>query len=320
MPSLRFADPRTVTQYPLEIPSAADWQAAGDGWEFRIDLGSLPAGEMITPSLSVLDAPDHAFTFTLAADGEEYRLAAVPPPTIPEEIEAAKAQSKSSGRKPKVRTAIDCFHIDRAVKQAILSCRLTGTTLPNRYLLTISIRPTEIEVGPVAGLAEVSAPRPPTISQMLQNPRIASRVCSPVSTAMVIGTHRRHVATERIIAECHDTLTGMYGLWPLAVRSAAASGLIGAVELFSDWTDALTCLEAGLPLVASIRFGAGELPGSPMQATGGHLVVVRAVAGTEVFVHDPAAPTHGSVMRRYPLDAFSQAWFRHRGAVYILCP
>ena len=57
-----------------------------------------------------------------------------------------------------------------------------------------------------------------------------------------------------------------------------------------------------------------------MQATGGHLVVVTGVDGDSVLVNDPAAPYHGVVSRRYPLDAFSRAWFRHRGAVYILCP
>jgi hypothetical protein len=92
------------------------------------------------------------------------------------------------------------------------------------------------------------------------------------------------------------------------------------VELFSSWDPALACLRAGLPLVASIRYGAGELPGAPMNATGGHLVVVHGLAGRDVLVHDPAAAHHGAVMRRYPVDAFSRAWFRHRGAVYILCP
>ena len=93
-----------------------------------------------------------------------------------------------------------------------------------------------------------------------------------------------------------------------------------AVELFSDWSPALQCLEAGLPLVASIRYGDGELPNAPMRATGGHLVVVTGVDGDSVRVNDPAAPYHGVVSRQYPLDAFSRAWFRHRGAVYILCP
>ena len=321
MPSLRFADPLTVTQYPLEISSAAEWRAEGDAWAVSIDLGPLPAGEMIAPSLSVPEAPRHGFVFTLEADGETYALAEVPPPTEPEAIHAAKKKMDGAGRKRKVRTAIDCFHVERPVRTARLHCRLTGTGEPERYLLTVSVRPTEIDPVPDdQSLPDVMARRPAAISQMLQNPRIASRVCSPVSTAMVMGAHRRNPVTEQIIAECHDTLTGMYGLWPLAVRSAALAGSVGAVELFAGWEPVLACLSAGLPLVASIRYGAGELPGAPMTATGGHLVVVYGVTGGEVLIHDPAAPTHGSVMRRYPLAAFSRAWFRHRGAVYILCP
>ncbi len=320
MPSLRFADPQTVTQYPLEISSAADWQADGDGWAAHIDLGPLPAGEMIAPSLSLLDAPVHGFVFTLEADGRQHRLAAVPPPSDPDAIQAAKAQAGSAGRRQKVRTAIDCFHVDRAVRNATLHCHLTGVRRPDRYLLTVSIRPTDLEPEAAGSLPDIRTERPPTISQMLQNPRIAGRVCSPVGTAMVMGTHRRNLITEQIIADCHDTLTGMYGLWPLAVRSAAGAGLIGAVELFSGWEPVVVCLRAGLPLVASIRYGAGELPGAPMNATGGHLVVVHGIEADHVLVHDPAAPVHGSVARRYPLDVFGRAWFRHRGAVYILCP
>ena len=155
---------------------------------------------------------------------------------------------------------------------------------------------------------------------MLQNPRVAARSCSPVATAMVISAHGGRLPTEQVIADCHDPVTGMYGLWPLAIRTAARANLIGAVELFADWAPALDCLEAGLPLVASIRYGSNGLPGAPMQSTAGHLVVVTGVDGDRVMVNDPAAPYHGVVSRRYPLDAFSHAWFRHRGAVYILCP
>lgn len=321
MPSLRFADPQTLTQYPLEISSTADWQptAEPDTWQFRLDLGPLPAGEIITPSLSLLDAPGHRFTFALEADGESHELAPIPPRRDDEA--RRKTNGRGNGKKAGVRTAIDCFHTDRKIRDARLRCTLTTRVPPSRYLLTISIRPTEIKVDPVQALpTTIASPRLPGISQMLQNPRIAARVCSPVATAMVMSAHRKRVVTEHVIADCHDPVTGMYGLWPLAVRSAASAGLIGAVELFEDWTPALECLSAGLPLVASIRYGSGELPGTPMPSTGGHLVVVNGVDGEDVLIHDPAAPVHGAVRRRYPLDAFSRAWFRHRGAVYILCP
>ena len=52
MPSLRFADPQTLTQYPLEISSTADWQpeqsapgAADDVELLAVLRGSRPAAE-----------------------------------------------------------------------------------------------------------------------------------------------------------------------------------------------------------------------------------------------------------------------------------
>ena len=347
MPSLRYADPQTLTQYPLEISSTADWQPEGAmpddaperartpapvaGWQFSVELGPLPKGEMIAPSLSLLDAPDHRYLFSLEADGKTFDLAPIPPRAEDKNRRGHSSEERSQRereRKATVRTAIDCFHVERKVRRARLHCSLQTATPPSRYLLTISIRPTEIRVAAPGSLPRTMATPPASISQMLQNPRIASRVCSPVATAMVLAAHRnalkaagrQSVATEHVIDSCHDPVSGMYGLWPLAIRSAANAGLIGAVELFSDWTPALQCLSAGLPLVASIRYGAGELPGAPMPATAGHLVVVAGVDDKDVLVNDPAAPNHGTVSRRYPLEAFSRAWFRHRGAVYIVGP
>ena len=120
MPSLRFADPLTLTQYPLEVSSTADWQPqaalpsdeadTGTGkapvsrWQFSVDLGRLPKGEMIAPSLSLLDAPDHRYQFTLEADGKSFELAPIPPTA------ADKARrNQEPPRKARVRTAIDCF-------------------------------------------------------------------------------------------------------------------------------------------------------------------------------------------------------------------
>ena len=66
----------------------------------------------------------------------------------------------------------------------------------------------------------------------------------------------------------------------------------------------------------SIRFQAGELPNSPMPATGGHLVLLRGIDDGTVLVNDPAAPP-GSVERRYDARAFAAAWMRQRGAAYV---
>src|SRR5690606_29697808 len=104
-----------------------------------------------------------------------------------------------------------------------------------------------------------------------------------------------------------------------ALAAAARHGSLGAVEAFDDWEAPLAVLAAGVPLVASIRFFPGELPGSPLTETGGHLVVVHGAGPAAVRVCDPAAAEH-EVAREYPADAFSRAWLRHRGAAYILPP
>lgn len=312
MQSLRFADARTVTQYPLEIPFTADWQAAESGWDFTIELTDLAKGDIVAPSLSVLDQPDYGFQFTLEIDDKLYPLAPVP-------AEASHRQDPNPSDN-RVRTAIDCFHLGRRAKRARLHCHLSTVSSPEHYLLAVSIRPTQMKIEAAEGASHHRLALPPARSQMLENPRIAGGICSPISTAMALGSHRPAVDTGQIIRDCFDPSTRMYGSWPLAVRSAARIGCIGAVEVFSSWTPIMDCLRAGLPVVASIRFGAGELPGAPMASTAGHLVVVYGVTDEGVLVNDPAAPNHGTVSRSYPLIDFSRAWFRHRGAGYILCP
>jgi len=155
---------------------------------------------------------------------------------------------------------------------------------------------------------------------MTAPPELASRICSPASVAMVLGHWGSTEPWLRIVDECRDPATGMYGVWPLAIAAAARRGRVGAVELFADWGEPLAVLQQGIPLVTSIRFESGGLPGAPLLRTGGHLVVLFAAGPETVSVNDPAAADGASVTRTYPADAFSRAWLGHRGAAYILPP
>ena len=79
MQTLRFADPRTVTQYPLPIAAAAQWRTtATGGWEASVPLPDLAAGAIVAPSLSVLDDPDYRFRFTLVTPEKDYPLRLIP--------------------------------------------------------------------------------------------------------------------------------------------------------------------------------------------------------------------------------------------------
>ncbi|MFV2090953.1 MAG: C39 family peptidase, partial [Pseudomonadales bacterium] len=267
------------------------------------------AATIIAPSYSMLGQPDYAFQFTLSTPQGDYPL-----PVVPSSERLADPSDKQ------ISTAIDCFHTLKKIGPSRLIVTCHSPLAPERYLLAVSVRPTEL--APPLGdcFAEVRTKLPPSHSQMLENPRISAGICSPVSTAMVLGLHKPAVSVGSIISACYDPVTRMYGMWPLAIRSASSVDCLGAVELFRNWEPVNACLERGVPVVASIRYRKGELPGAPLAATGGHLVVVHGLHDHRVLVNDPAAPNHGSVGRNYPVDAFAAAWFQHRGAAYVLAP
>ncbi len=313
----RLADPQTGALYPAPVEGPSAWRRDDAGWRAELELGAMPAGTILAPSLSILQEADYRFRFTLHAGSHSWPLPAVPAAPAAPVAQSSVARDAATAAEA-VQSRIDCWHSVRDIEDARLE--VTSSAEPVRYLLAATLRPVELESLPAAPRS-VIAPRPPERSQMLENPRIANRICSPVSLAMVLAQHHpERAAMHEIIRGCRDPLTGMYGVWPLAIQVASRTGSLGAVELLSDWTLVEECLARSLPVVASIRYAGGALPGSPQRASGGHLVVVYGIAGDHVLVNDPAATVHGSVARRYPLEAFAEAWFRHRGAAYILLP
>ena len=82
-----------------------------------------------------------------------------------------------------------------------------------------------------------------------------------------------------------------------------------------------TVLRSGAPIVCSIRFAKGALPGAPLAQSAGHLVVLYGIEFEQnegfVLVMDPAGDSAADVAKRYPLQAFSDAWISHRGGAYF---
>lgn len=319
MTTRRLADPETAAGYPLAITAAADWSCVADGCILVVPVPPLPAGTLLVPSLSLAvgtepDQPAPRHRWTLSIGDDDYPLPPVPsnPP------DAAGAADPDTERGRAVNTHIDCFRIHRDLPAGELVVRLESGAPPLRYLVSVSARPFTVAAPPLPD-HRAAAPAPPPRSQMTAPAGIAPRICSPTCVSMVLDGWRRPHDWLGLVGECFDPGTGMYGVWPMALRAAAAHGCLGAVEVFDRWEEPLTVLAQGVPLITSIRFANGALPGAPLNESGGHLVALYAAGPDEVEVCDPAA-VDGEVRRRYPADAFSQAWLRHRGAAYILPP
>lgn len=306
--SLRYADPETAAVYPLDCGGQIDWQSAGDVHRAMIPLAEVAAGTILVPSIALLGGHDYRWQFTLRLGTSRWALQPIPCGVAP-----------SVDSNPAVTTHIDCFHVHQTIRDACLELEIVGLSPISRYLLTVTARALECLDIPPPG-ATVACAAPPAISQLSMGEALGPRICSPTCTTMVLAGFGKQPDLAQISAACFDAASNLYGIWPLALRAASDMGCVGAVEVFADWRAPQRVIAAGLPVIASIRFGLDGLPGSPLRQTAGHLVVVYGIGREQVLVCDPAAPDSEGVLRSYDTPSFARAWFQHRGAAYILLP
>ena len=289
----RFAS--ADVSYPTTVEGEFCWSESLEGIELACPLPTLSADDIVVASFAT---SDHRLPF-------RFRLG-------DRQAEAATGWfgPETSAARPEARidVPVDYFCPKQSLDSAFLRIELGTHAPPQRFLAVISVRPRIIEAPVPANLPSIDWPLAP-ISQLDAPARIRTAVCSPTAVAMVVGAEPE--ATRR--GAWHEP-SRLFGVWPQNIWIAARSGSAAAIEAASCWNDVLPFLERG-PVVASIRFAKGELAGAPLQATAGHMVVVRGVDGAEVIVNDPAAP-RATVERRYRLDEFTRAWMTHRGVFY----
>lgn len=311
----RLASADVATRYPLKTDGHVEWHNPAPAiWTLELPLPDIPQGHIIVPSFAMLPACDttYAYQFTLHAQGE---YALQPVPVSSADSSAAKSKSTRQGQ-PLASCHIDCWHTEQALQASYVALTLTSTVRPDSYLLCLSCRPLEAEPGRLP-VDNVQTAIPANISQLEAQDAIKHRICSPTALTMALSTFVTAPSWQDTITACYDPLTRAYGAWPLAIQWASRHGIIGAVEVFSDWVDAIRCLRAGVPMVCSIRFAKGALQGAPLEQTGGHLVLLYGVQGGKVLVKDPAAKIAADVPRHYSIEQFSAAWLSRRGAAYV---
>ncbi len=160
--------------------------------------------------------------------------------------------------------------------------------------------------------------------------------CSPTSTSMVLGYYDalpRRKAYAWVGADhpqpwvdlaARSTYDHSYegtGNWPF--NTAYAAPLAGGpsfVTRLRSLREAERLVKAGIPVIASISFGSGELTGAPISASNGHLLVIAGFTREgDVVVNDPAASRSSGVRRTYDRGQFEDAWLPTSGGlVYVV--
>ena len=195
-------------------------------------------------------------------------------------------------------------------------------------------------VSSVATSAVGAAPNP-ALGKVLPVPRYSQMIhegeypqydgggeawCSPTSTTMVLayydalpparawswvdnGYDDPEVA--HAARRTYDGNLSGTGNWAFNTAYAGATTAQAFVTRLRNLREAERFIAAGIPLVASITFGRGELDGAPISSTNGHLLVIVGFRDNgDVVVNDPAAASDAGVRRTYDRGQFEDAWLK----------
>jgi len=165
----------------------------------------------------------------------------------------------------------------------------------------------------------------PVHSQMIY-PEGGEVWCSPTSLTMILGYWSAglgHTLADSVPIAAQATWDSVYdgaGNWPFNTAYAASKGLQAYVSRLSGLAEAEGYIVRGIPLVLSIAWGVGELPGAHIPKSNGHLVVLRGFTKEgDPVINDPAALDDAGVRTVYPRAALEKAWIAHSGGVvYVL--
>ena len=168
---------------------------------------------------------------------------------------------------------------------------------------------------PIAAVRELAVPM---LSQYVDAHPEQRGWCAPASIAMLAGACGIARTVADVANGVFDRAYNGTGNWAFAVAYAGALGLTGAAAYLRDLTTAQAFIAGGLALAASISWKNGELPGAPLAASDGHLLVIRGfTAGGDVIVNDPA---QAAIRHIYPRASFERCWLNHGGVALLVAP
>ena len=284
----------------------------GDEFSFDLPAAALAGALEILPCLSVIQDGAWGYQFALECETKAgHSIRTVLDPIGSFVGAAASAENEA------VAAEIDLWRIRTPLQAATLHLCVQGVAPTASALLSVSVRRKGAVPVPTLTNRDTALAVPPQ-SQMVLRPELASHVCSPTSVAMLLAYYGHGADIYDVIAEARHQPSGLYGVWPANIHAAARRGLLGYLLHFPSWAAARALLDAGFPIVASVRYEVGELSRAAIERTSGHLLVVRGCAGDMVLVNDPAAKDE--VSRAYDLAEFCKVWLERSAVGYVLFP
>ncbi|TDC32270.1 peptidase C39 family protein [Micromonospora sp. 15K316] len=212
-------------------------------------------------------------------------------------------------------------------------------------------RPTSATDGPDPAPVEQSPGRPGDArGVVLDVPRYAQRLhgpypqwggggdswCSPTCTSMVLAfwgaapPARRYAWVDppgprpvvvHAARHCYDHAYGGAGNWAFNTAYAGLHGVDAFVTRLRSLAEAEAFIAAGIPLVVSAAFRAGEVPGLAYDTRGHLIVLVGFTSDGDPVLNDPYAENDEAVRRIVRRDRFEAVWQRGSGGMaYVIRP
>ena len=151
--------------------------------------------------------------------------------------------------------------------------------------------------------------------------------CSPTSTSMVLSyldeyTGACEPRVRAAVAGVYDWIYDGHGNWPFNTAYAYSQGYESYVARFTSLGKVEEFVAAGMPVVVSFAWDKGDLTGSAIPSSNGHLaVIVGFDAEGNPILNDPAAASNEDVRRTYLRSEFEPLWLETSGGtVYLIYP
>jgi len=159
----------------------------------------------------------------------------------------------------------------------------------------------------------------PWRSQLVEEPAIAGRLCSPTCVAMVMAYRGVDLPTGVVARAVYDEGHDIYGNWARAVQGAYTFGVPGYLMRFGDWDTVRQYIANDQPIIASVRIDKGQLSDDPARVSTGHLLVITGFDGNgNVYVNDPGVSSEQRGVMSHPMDDLAKIWLANGGVGYIL--